>query len=226
MKRSYDAIAPVYDRLAKLFIGKALRQAQIHFLPLIPAGSSVLIVGGGTGWILDEITNLHPQGLQIDYVDISSKMIALARKRNVGNNEVNFINQSILDFATSKEYEVVITPFFFDNFKEETMQKVFAFLHQKLKSNGRWLYTDFQIKKESAYWQKAVLFIMYTFFRTVANIEASQLPDVVSQFNKHQYHLFSSKTFLHQFIITTAYIKSTADSLYLTNLFKTVVLEQ
>ena len=81
IKRSYDIIADVYDRLAGIFIGKALRNAQIYLAQYIPAGAKILIAGGGTGWILEEITRLHDSGLQIDYLDISAGMIAKAKER-------------------------------------------------------------------------------------------------------------------------------------------------
>lgn len=207
MKRGYDLIAPIYDKLAMLFIGTSLRKAQVHFLHLIPTHSNILIVGGGTGWILEEITKVHHQNLCIDYVDVSAKMIALARKRNVGKNEVHFIQQSIIDFTSDKQYDVIITPFFFDNFKDETAQKIFSLLHQKLSETGLWLYTDFQVKNKNSYWQKAVLFMMYSFFRIAANIEAARLPDMVSQFQHHQYQLIKSELFLHHFIVTSAYKK-------------------
>lgn len=210
MKRSYNLIAGVYDTLAKLIFGNELRKAQTHFLHLIPSPANILLVGGGTGWILEEITKIYPSELCIDYVDVSARMIALAKKRNYGNNEVNFICQSILSFENGDQYDIIITPFLLDNFKEETAQNAFSLLHKKLKENGLWLYTDFQIKNNSSYWQKVILIFMYSFFRITANIEAARLPDVISQFRKHQYYLENSKTFLHQFIITSAYKKQPA----------------
>ncbi len=208
MKRGYNLVAHVYDKLAKLFIGKALRKAQTAFLPFIPQNANVLVVGGGTGWILEEITKIHPQSLCIDYVDISSEMIALSKKRNTGKNEVSFIQKSIIDFASAHQYNIIITPFLLDNFKEETAQKVFAILHHTLKENGLWLYTDFQVTSKKAFWQKAVLFVMYSFFRIVCHIEAKKLPDVVSCFENYPYHLLESKTFLHEFIVTSVYRKT------------------
>ena len=207
MKQGYDAIAPIYDALAKLFIGKALRRSQVYFLHHIPQGAKVLIAGGGTGWILEEITTIYQQGLCIDYVDISANMILLAKKRNKGNNKVNFIHQSVLYFSTDTTYDVIITPFVLDNFEDETAQKVFRLLHQTLKQNGLWLYTDFQMTNQQAYWQKVVLFIMYSFFRVAANIEATKLPDVASQFDTYHYRLIKNKIFLHQFISTAVYKK-------------------
>ena len=205
VKRSYDLVAGMYDALAKLFIGKALRKAQIYYLYLIPPNANVLVAGGGTGWILEEIAAMHPQHLCIDYVDVSAKMIALAQKRNAGKNKVRYINTSILNFTGSQPYDVILTPFLLDNFSENTMQKVFALLHTQLKQNGVWLYTDFQVAGKHSYWQKAVLFIMYSFFRIACNIEAERLPNVEAQFRAYRYGKIGCKTFLRRFIVTCAY---------------------
>ena len=208
MKRSYDLIVPFYDRLAALIYGNALRDAQTVYLPMIPASATVLIAGGGTGWVLEEITNLHQQGLQIDYIDSSAKMIREAKKKCIGENKVRFINQSIFNWQTTSDYDVIITPFFFDNFSETNAQKVFVFLHSKLKANGLWFYTDFQIAHRKAYWQRILLSIMYFFFRLATNIEAKRLPDIISQFHLFNYELINENTFFHRFIITSAYKKT------------------
>ena len=207
IKRSYDVVANVYDSLAKIFIGNSLRESQKYFLKKIPANASVLIAGGGTGWILEEITRVHPQGLCIDYVDISAKMITKARNRFTGNNEVHFVQQSILDFANNTKYDVIITPFFLDNFNEATLQKVFTLLDQKLKPEALWIHTDFQENNKIIYWQKALLFIMYSFFRIACNIEATWLPDIAICFKNKNYLLIESNPFLHRFIITSLYKK-------------------
>ncbi len=208
MNRSYNLIAPIYDTIAALIFGTALRKAQIHFLPFLSSNANILIAGGGTGWILEEIVAIHPQGLCIDYVDVSAKMIAIAKQRNIGNNKVNFIHQSIFSFTGNQLYDVIITPFFFDNFKEETVQQAFVILHQQLKGNGLWLYTDFRINHASPLWQKALLFLMYKFFRIAANIEAERLPNVASCFSQHPYQRVEAQTFFHHFISTTLYKKS------------------
>jgi len=205
MKRSYDAIAGVYDILAGIFIGKALRDAQVYLVQYIPAGSKILIAGGGTGWILEEITRIHSEGLQIDYLDISANMISKAKKRQVGQNEVRFINQSAEENFEGNNYDVLLTPFFFDNFKEPTFRSIFNRLHQKLQCNGLWLYADFQVAGEHQLFQKSMLSIMYTFFRTICNIEANHLPDVVTQFVKNGYQLVHHQTFKIEFIISSIY---------------------
>jgi ubiquinone/menaquinone biosynthesis C-methylase UbiE len=208
MMRSYDAIAGAYDMLAGIFIGKALRDAQIYLVQYIPAGAKILIVGGGTGWILEEITRIHYRGLQIDYLDISANMIAKARKRDIGQNEVRFIHQSAVGDFEGDNYDVILTPFFFDNFTEATMHRIFNILHQKLQQNGRWLYVDFQETGENKFFQNGMLSIMYTFFRVICNIEANHLPDVEVRFATYKYKLIHSKTFKKEFIISSVYKKA------------------
>jgi len=205
MKRSYDTIAGVYDILAGIFIGKALRDAQIYLVQYIPAGAKVLIVGGGTGWILEEITRMYSKGLQIDYLDISANMISKASKRNVEQNNVRFIKQSAVENFEGNNYNIILSPFFFDNFKESTMCGIFNRLHQKLQPNGLWLYTDFQVAGEHQFFQKGILYLMYTFFRTVCNIEATHLPNVTAQFAKYEYKIIQSMTFKKKFIISSVY---------------------
>ncbi len=207
MKRSYDRIAFFYDRLATLLFGQSLHRAQMYLLPLIPADAAILVVGGGTGKILEEISRLCPQHLHIDYVDSSAKMIDRATKRNTGNNEVCFIRESVITFAATKSYDIVITPFLLDNFSEATMQQVFDRLHRQLKPGGLWLYTDFQLSGIRPFWQQPLLRLMYFFFRTVCHIEADHLPDVVSQYRQYNYLWVKQKTFFRRFVLTAAYQK-------------------
>ena len=95
MAANYNNSAWFYDRLSRVIYGRAIIRSQVYLLGHIPAGSRVLIAGGGTGWILEELARLQPSGLKITYVEISAKMMALSRKRNAGNNEVIFINEAV-----------------------------------------------------------------------------------------------------------------------------------
>jgi hypothetical protein len=60
MAASFNNSAWFYDRLSRLVYGKAIVNTQLYLLGYIQPNSNILIVGGGTGWILDEITRLHP----------------------------------------------------------------------------------------------------------------------------------------------------------------------
>jgi ubiquinone/menaquinone biosynthesis C-methylase UbiE len=110
MPANYDNIARVYDLLSRVIFGRHIEQAQVCMLEYVPSGSSILIVGGGTGWILEKLSDQYPHGLQIDYVEISAEMIVLSEKRNHKENVVNFINKPIEEFISDKSYDVIITP--------------------------------------------------------------------------------------------------------------------
>jgi ubiquinone/menaquinone biosynthesis C-methylase UbiE len=206
MKGNYDTVASFYDWLSTLIFGEAILQAHKFLIDAVPAGSQVLIAGGGTGFILEEISKKHIGGLQITYVDISEKMIALSKKRNIGGNKVLFINKAINDTVFNQQFDVVITPFFLDNFSNSTAKIIFDKMDAVIAPDGLWLFADFQSKKNKL-WQKLLLKIMYLFFRIVCNIEASHLPDFPFFFNQHNYQAIDMKTFYKDFIYAVIYQK-------------------
>ena len=207
MKGNYNTIAPFYDLLSRIVFGNAIIQSQRFLINAIPAGSSILIIGGGTGYILEEISKKFSKGLWIYYIDISEKMIALSKRKNIGDNQIVFINQSVVDVLLSQNFTVVITPFLLDNFKENSVKTVFDKLHASLQPGGLWLFADFEANEKSPLWKKAMLKVMYFFFRIFCNIEASHLPDTESLFNKYGYKMICRKGFFKAFICSKVYVK-------------------
>jgi ubiquinone/menaquinone biosynthesis C-methylase UbiE len=201
MKNNYDRIAENYDWLSRLIFGRNLVLSQTCLLQHIPPKSNVLIVGGGTGWILAEIAKIHSSGLTITYVEISKKMISLAKKRDAGSNNIIFVNDAIENFGTSEQYDIIFTAFLFDNFNPETAKHVFTQLAERLTSRGKWLFADFHIdKKKSRLWQKALLNLMLAFFRVICNIEARKLIPMEIHFRegdfREMYHYIRSNGFI------------------------------
>jgi len=186
-----------------MVFGKRLINAQRFLLEGIPGGATVMIVGGGTGWILEEIAKVHPSGLTVTYIDASAKMTALAQQRNAGNNKVNFITAPVETTDTGIKYDVVITPFFFDNFNEDTSRKIFAHIDRQLGAQGIWLYCDFLETK--VLWQRAVLKLMYVFFRLFCGIEAARLPGIKACFSDFHYKVAGQKTFVNGFVEAQIY---------------------
>jgi ubiquinone/menaquinone biosynthesis C-methylase UbiE len=207
MRGNYDAVAGFYDRLSRLVFGDAIHRAQLFLLKAIPAKASVLIVGGGTGWILEEIARVHNTGLRITYVEISERMIQRSGKRNAGNNQLTFIHNSIQEARLEEVYDVVITPFLFDNFSADTLQVVFSKINQHLKNPGIWLYADFQ-NQENKLFLKVLLKVMYLFFGLLCNLETSNLPDSTILFDEHGYRKVRQRQFYDGFISTVIYQKN------------------
>jgi ubiquinone/menaquinone biosynthesis C-methylase UbiE len=207
MGNNYNSIARSYDALSRIIFQNAIVKAQAHLIRFINDDDKVLIAGGGTGWILEKISELKKKNVLIVYVEKSSAMISLSQKRNYKNVHVEFVHDAIEDYQTSEMFDVILTAFLFDNFLKDKIASVFAKLDGLLKQNGIWLYADFiNNRAKSKIWQKMLLKTMYLFFRLTANIETQQLIDMQPYFSK-KYQMFSQQFFFSHFIWSAAYKK-------------------
>ncbi|WP_184544560.1 class I SAM-dependent methyltransferase [Mucilaginibacter sp. FT3.2] len=203
MAANFSNSAWFYDSLSRLVYGKAIVNTQLYLLSYIKPHNKILIVGGGTGWILEELTRLHPSGLQITYVEVAAGMMALSQKRNIGNNQVTFINDAIENVTLVADFNAAITPFLFDNFTERTLKTVFDHIHSLLKPGSLWLNCDFQLTGK--WWQTFLLKSMFLFFRLICGIEASKLPKITVCFHSKQYNIIGEKFFFSGFIVARVY---------------------
>ncbi len=207
MATNYDKVASSYDLIRKIVLGNSIVKAQVSLLKFIPANSRILIVGGGTGWILEEISAIYSEGLKIDYVESSAKMIRLSQKKDHQSNEITYIHQPVEAYTTDKSYDVIITPFLFDNFQIEKISLIFNKLDTYLDKNGVWLYADFVYDEtHNPLWQKILLKIMYFFFRITCKIETQQLVNMDQFFTALYYPVFKIAHY-HNFIQSVAYRK-------------------
>lgn len=206
MAANYNNSAWFYDRLSMMVYGKALLHAQVYLVQFIPKNAKILIAGGGTGRILEEITRLHPGGLDITYVEIAPKMMALSQRRNVGENAIRFINDAVEKTPLPKDFDVVFTPFLFDNFTEEGFRAIFDHVHVCLKAGGSWLNCDFQLT--GRWWQHVLLRSMFTFFRLICGIEGKQLPAIEKRFAHFNYQPVAQRNFFGDFVAAKVYKKA------------------
>jgi len=205
MAANYNNSAWFYDALARLVYGRSLVNAQVYLLQQIPANTNVLIVGGGTGWVLDKLTEIHPSGLNITYVEIAPNMMAHSRKRNTGDNQLVFVNDAIENTYLPAGFDVVLTPFLLDNFTQQNLEKVFKSIDDLLAGNGLWLNASFRLSGK--WWQGVLLKTMFVFFKLVCGVEASKLPGIDECFKRNEYKLLEEKGFFSDFISSKKYHK-------------------
>jgi len=168
----FDVVAGIYDGLARLVYGKSLHAAQVQFLYVIPNDAKVLVIGGGTGWLLHELLQRNT-GCQVWYIEASAKMIAATQKK-VGNDaRVHFIHGTEEAIPEEVVFDVVITNFFLDLFTHATLIQVVKRLRKPLRVGGYWLAVDF-VNTEKL-WQRWLLAMMFIFFRFAAGIESKEL---------------------------------------------------
>jgi len=205
LSSNYDNAAWFYDRLSRVVFGNTLKKAQTTFLPLINPQSKILIAGGGTGWIIEELGKIHPTGLNITYVELSEKMMAKARKRNARGNTITYINQPVEETELSSDFDYIITPFLLDSIPHPAFKQVFNSMHNLLKTEGLWLNTDFQLTGK--WWQKPLLKGMYLFFKLMGCTNVTELPAIKQQFTDTGYITIAEQTFFGKLILAGAYSK-------------------
>jgi ubiquinone/menaquinone biosynthesis C-methylase UbiE len=180
---NYDPIARYYDFLSRLFFGRTEIEAQVALLAFMAPGSRMLIVGGGTGWILEEIADRYPAGLRITYVESSGEMMRMARLRRVGASVVSFVELPVEEFVAEELFDCILTGFLFDNFSGVRAAQVVRQLYPMLERKGCWLFADFYCqRRESRFWQRLMLRVMYFSARLICKVEAEALPDMDSLF--------------------------------------------
>lgn len=173
---NFNWISPIYDALAFVVFGRKLQQAQALFLSAIPPKASVLLVGGGTGWLLEQVlVRCRPE--RVLYLETSSRMVARATRRMAHKSLLGMVEFRVGDetsLRSGEQFDVVITPFLLDLFSENTLQiRLIPRLLSALKPGGMWLVTDFVAP--SVWWQKILLWAMIRFFRLIAGIETRKL---------------------------------------------------
>ena len=205
MKKGYDNVSFFYDGLSRMVFGKRLLRAQQMSLGKIAAPARILIIGGGSGWILGEICNNITEGLEITYADAAPKMIAQAKKRDIKGNTITFIALPIEKSGIRAQYDFVITPFLFDNFTEGEAARIFAEIHNLLKPGGYWLFTDFQ--QTSNWWYRSVLKCMYIFFGLFCGIKATRLPGMEGLFKRYGYRVEREGYMQRGFVVSRVYTR-------------------
>ena len=170
----FNWIAGIYDRLAQLVFGKALINSQRGFLREIPPGAHVLILGGGTGWILEELFSVQP-GSAVTYIDASDEMLRRTRSRVMPYRKAHLIHGTEDSIPVGSEFDVVITNFYLDMFRPEELMVIVKKIGTYVKPAGSWIATDFL--PGTTWRQRLLMTMMYTFFRVTTGVEATSLPD-------------------------------------------------
>lgn len=172
---NFDRIAPVYEASARLVFGNEHRRAEAFFLPEIPEGSRVLLVGGGAGHLLETLLKTRNPAA-VTFVEPSGAMRRRAQRR-----VASLPNAGVIIFTDSSQklpaahFEALLTPYVLDLFSDDVLKTTFLPpLLAALAPGGCWLFTDFVPPPKG--WQRMLLQGMYAFFRVTAGIPARHLP--------------------------------------------------
>lgn len=201
----FDRLSRYYDTLTSIVFRGRLHDAQRFYLKEIPHDATVLMIGGGTGWLLKELLDLNP-GCHIHYIDASAAMVTMAKKKidQKHSHRVVFVTGTEDSIPRHLTFDVVVTHFFLDLFSRTKLPNVIQKLNKSLRKNGLWIVSDFVNKN---WWQKIMLAVMYTFFRITCGIDARFLPDWTNELERQGLKEWYRTHFFGSFIKSSVFIK-------------------
>lgn len=169
---NYNRVAWIYELLGRIVFGNKLKLANRAFLNKISIDSKVLVVGGGNGKIIEYLNDLG-YSIAVDYVELSPRMMYLARKQKNDRLSVRYFNSPIEDFKGS-DYNFIITNFFFDQFNPLRSKIILGSLKTMLARDGFLILNDFNYSENRG--DRLLIFIMIKFFKFSTGIEVNELP--------------------------------------------------
>ena len=203
---NFDGVAWCYDWLASCIFGNAIKKAQISHLHNIEGQKSVLILGGGTGYILETLLEINP-GLEITYLEKSKRMItkSMDRVHPERQNKLVFANEELEEWKSDQTYDIVICPFFLDVFNEENLtSNIIPKIRNLLKPGGNLLVSDFQ-HSEKRFWHQPLMTFMHLFFRITCRLESQQLSDIRHHLNAAGFNEKTKMIFFSGMIFSSSY---------------------
>lgn len=186
--RGYDRLAALYDGMARLVYGNALRRAQTCMLAQLPANATILVLGGGSGWFLEQLVR-RAQPRRVIYVELSGEMLARAQRRIAQNLStalptIDFVAGRAEDAGKWGQVDVIVTHCLLDMYVQPALARLVGDLRQSLGPTGVWYFSDFQ-QVRTGFMQpisRGLIWLMYRFFRWQCKIEARNLPDFETAF--------------------------------------------
>ena len=181
-----DPLARWYQWLEYAGFGRALERRRLAFLPQISGARKVLMLGEGDGRFLVSFLRVNPDA-EVDYVDSSGKMLALARGRTCANNvlaleRVHFHRAEAGSWLRSQSpqgYDLICTHFFLDCFTVEQLESLMADIGRLAQKRVCWIVSEFHYPTGWLGHRAGGLFIrmLYLFFRWVTGLQVDCLPD-------------------------------------------------
>lgn len=194
---SFDRVAWIYDQLAGLVFGSQWGQVQQAPVGNLAGKSRVLIVGGGTGLLLDALRDVE----KIVFLELSEKMIT--RSRNRGSHlQVDYVHADFFEWETSEKFDAIVMPFFLDCFGTEKLEWAILKTRTHLTENGELHVIDFQ---SASWWKNSLIHVMYLFFRLSSSLEGKALLNIDGAIQNTQFRQKSETFFSDKWVFYSVY---------------------
>lgn len=180
---NFDWLAPAYQILERLTYGGLLHWCRTVHLDRLRDCRRALVLGDGDGRFLADLVRTNPK-IEVDSVDISPGMIALARRRITDiPGAIGRVRFMVADARTdpfpASGYDLIVTNFFLDCFRPRELAEVVRRVAGACAPSAIWVDGDF--REPPVGWArpvaKGLLAAMYCFFRLTTRLPVGHLTD-------------------------------------------------
>jgi ubiquinone/menaquinone biosynthesis C-methylase UbiE len=183
-----DPIARWYRWLEYIAFGRALERRRNAFLSDVADARRALVLGDGDGRFLARLVRkMHGT---IDYVDISPRMLELARGR-AGDRVHYILGDARTIPLPAAEYDLIVTHFFLDCFNQQDAAALVNKIAHAAAPHARWLISEF---RAVSWWSRLCIGALYVFFRITTGLETKRLIDHHSLLRQRGFAIERSET--------------------------------
>ena len=210
---SFDAIAPFYLPIERLAYGPVLHRCRTAHLDRIQDCRRALILGDGDGRFLAELLSSYHQ-IQVDSIDLSPGMLALARARIAGMAGASERIQLLQGDARTcpwpaSRYDLIVTNFFLDCFTATDLANVIARVAAVTGPGTLWIDGDFRLPPGR--WLRPVaqtlLVTMYLFFQITTGLRTRKLIEPAHYLAAHGFKRVSERCGLWGFLSSRLWVR-------------------
>jgi ubiquinone/menaquinone biosynthesis C-methylase UbiE len=191
LMRNWDSIARCYRWLEYLGFGRALERRREAFLYDVADARRALALGDGDGRALAALRKAMIASAtpvtHIDYVDISAKMLELARVRAGTDQIAYYCDDALTCPLPDAEYDLIVTHFFLDCFDEKSLARLAARVAGAAAPRARWIVSEF---RRSGWLVRG----LYLFFGLTTGLRTRRLVDHHPVLTGHGFRLTRSES--------------------------------
>ena len=184
-----DPLARWYRWLEYAGFGRALERRRLEFLPRLVHARKILVLGEGDGRFLAALLRIN-RTAEVDYVDDSGEMLALARRRaqiaeGTATGEISRVRFHRGDAAawlgawTPGGYDAICTHFFLDCFAQDQLESLVRGIARHAAVPACWIVSEFRYPDTgpARFWGRVFIRMLYEFFQVSTGLRVRRLPE-------------------------------------------------
>jgi tRNA (cmo5U34)-methyltransferase len=143
IQRKFDAISKKYDEQRRKFIPcfEDFYETTVSVASVDKENPDILDVGAGTGLLSAFLMERHPDA-SFTLIDISEKMLDMAKDRFRNNSNVKYIAADYSKYDFTEKYDMVVSALSIHHLEDEEKKELYKKSYSILKENGIFINAD------------------------------------------------------------------------------------